>query len=429
LCGGIDYFVSFSDNEKEQMKRNACITVFFLLCGGLVFGQNTGTAVASAAPSTAAWTPAYTPQGPKYDSNDYRYWYVLETGKTFFANGDYGSALAAFRDARDIKHSLFQKMYDDLIIMLSIGEVRRYGDDLRMVERFATERHQVEAQAALTDLYCIVPKSSLRNSVQNALAALKRLKYYPEADYWLGEIYRMEGEAGIAADRYRTALSHADALRTPEMAIEIRYKLASQEALLHKYNDMEADLRQILTLDKFWTSDSNGFLKNAMRNTFDNTGIDRFIVLYRYRNDVCEKAHRLLGSYYCANGRYARAEEQLLFSFLIQTTTVIEEYSRQDALFTFTTMEDLMNTLRRSPELCQYLDDHDYWRTLYYTGVAFYGCGKTKAANSCWAFLAGLRNDPDYGQGLGEWGRRAANQLQNPKLETPTAVENNAAAR
>jgi hypothetical protein len=137
--------------------------------------------------------------------------------------------------------------------------------------------------------------------------------------------------------------------------------------------------------------------------------------MYRYRNNDSERAHRMLGQYYHDSARYVNAAEHLLFSVLIQTTTIIEEYSRRDSLFVFTTLPNLMETIERRSDLRAYLVENDYYRTLYYLGQAFYGSGKNAAARSCWTFLSGA-------QSAGEWQRRASAQLTNPVQETPREV-------
>jgi hypothetical protein len=54
------------------------------------------------------------------------------------------------------------------------------------VERYSYDRHYTAAAAALEELYYRIPKTSLNNSALAALAALGRLKDYPEAEFWIG---------------------------------------------------------------------------------------------------------------------------------------------------------------------------------------------------------------------------------------------------
>jgi len=130
------------------------------------------------------------------------WWYTLEQGKLFYRNGSYGDALLTFEDARRQRIAQFTRLEEDFIFLLSIPEVRRYGDTLEYVEKYISDRRETAAAAALNELYYRVPKETINGSVSRALKELDHLKSYPEAEYWLGETYRAEGELGLALRQY-----------------------------------------------------------------------------------------------------------------------------------------------------------------------------------------------------------------------------------
>jgi tetratricopeptide (TPR) repeat protein len=352
------------------------------------------------------------------------YWYTMEQGKFYFREGDYGSALMAFEDARRQRRTMYTRMEQNFINFLSTPEVRRLGDSLTLLETYIGDRGQTEAAAALGELYYRRPRASLNDSAAAALTELGRLKDYPEAEYWIGEVYRVEGELGLAIGQFRKAYGQRALLETPGFEIELLYKIADINRIRREYTEMERTLLEIIEgtgpggapRDSYWSGESGTFTRTSMERALQTDGINRFLTLYRYNNSAVEKAHRLLGFYYYAVGRHTPAAEHLMFAFLLQNTVIIEEVIRSRYDFTFSTLDALMGEALRKPELAAYIEDMEYYRTAYYLGTALYATGKPAAASGFWNFLSN--------QGTaGEWRGRAQSQLRTPlvdqAVETP----------
>jgi tetratricopeptide (TPR) repeat protein len=342
------------------------------------------------------------------------YWFTMEQGKNYFRAGEYGRALLAFEDARNQRRNQYARMEQDMISLLSVPEVRRLGDNLDFIERYIADRHVVSAARVLEEVYYRVGRDSLGNSADRVLDTLKRLKDYPEAEYWIGETYRAEGELGIALTQYRKAYEQRAGLAGPEFRTEILYRIADIHRVRRQYNEMEAGLLEILKDDTLWEQSGDSFVRAAMTRTVEDPGeknrINRFLTLYRYNNPKVLKAHELLGYYYYASNRYVHAAEHLMFVFLIQNSVLIDEIIRQRFDYSFTTLDDLLAELASRPRLAAFFEEMDYFKTVYYLGAAFYGNGKPVPARDFWLFLS-RRAD------AGEWGRRAEAQLRSPYLE------------
>jgi hypothetical protein len=351
-------------------------------------------------------------QAQQYINKERHYWYTLETGKKLFREGSYGEALTAFHDARNDRREMYSMMERDLIMLFSLPEVRRMNDSLGLIENYITERRQLNAAAALNELYYRVGRETLHNSAQSALEYLDRLKSYPEADYWIGETYRLMGENDIAARQFNETLLNIDRMENPAFAVEIRYKIAEIEHLRQRYNEMERQLQSILERDTLWMQDDNSFVREAMNRTIDISGVNRFLQMYRYKNGETEKAHRLLGEYFYVSGRHGKAVPHLIFAFLIQNTTIIDEVIAEHFDFKFTNLENLMTALARRNDLKDYMQETNYYKTVYYLAAALYATGKENPSRELWSFLAN-RGDS------GEWQGRSRAQLRSPFVETP----------
>jgi len=350
------------------------------------------------------------------------WWYTMEQGKLLFRKGSYGDALLTFEDARRQRIAQFTRLEDDFIFFLSIPEVRRLGDSLEFVERYISERRETAAATALNELYYRVPKDSLNGSVSRALNELDRLKSYPEAEYWLGETYRAEGELGLALRQYEKAWSERSLLEIPGFEIEILYKITEVHRIRGNYQEMERRANEIIDgtgpngvpRDSLWAGSSQGSsnqIRAAMARILENEGVSRFLTLYRYNNTDTERAHRLLGFFYYSSSRYTQAMEHLMFAFLIQNSVLIEELIRRDYDYTFSTLENLITLVQRRPELAAFMEETEYYRTAYYLATALYASGKTRPASQLWAFLAARNN-------AGEWGNRARRN-PTPYIERP----------
>jgi len=343
------------------------------------------------------------------------YWYSLERGKFYFRTGEYGRALIAFESAKRDRNNMYTRMERDIIELLSNPAVRALGDSLERVEVYIKDRYLVHANAALQELYHRYPKRLLENSVFRALEEIGKLKDFPEAEYWIGETFRIEGELGIALEQYRKAYSQRRFLENPNFSIEILYRMVDVLKTMQNYAEMERLALEIIEQnDSLWIGGAGVITRSAMNTILEsrNDGLTRFLVIYRYNNNTVERAHRILGLYYYSSGRYRQAAEHLMFSFLIQNTILIEELMRGQFDFQFTNLDDLIVQARRRSILVNYIQEVEYYKTLYYFAAAIYSDGNTKQipARQLWTLLS---NQPD----AGEWANRARLQLRSPFVE------------
>ena len=335
------------------------------------------------------------------------WWITLEEGKRCFRTGAYGDALRFFEDSRENRKNYYAKMERDLITVLSIHAVRMLGDDLSLLERYIEKEFRVDAADALKELYYRVPRERLRNSSNSALTELGRLKNYPEAEYWLGEVFRMEGEFNIALAQYQKAYDQRTLLENPEFRTEILYKMADVRLLRREYAEMTKTMEEILKDDTLWSRES--FTRSTMLRSLETNGVNRFLMLFRHKEPAMEKAHRTMGLYYYSNGRHDRAAEHLLFAFLIQNSVLIDALLTSQYDYTFSNLPNLIDDISRRRDLVGYLDGIEYYKTLYYLANSLYGINRRASAREIWTFLRD--------NAAGEWRERGLSQLNNPRLD------------
>jgi tetratricopeptide (TPR) repeat protein len=344
------------------------------------------------------------------------HWYKLERGKQLFRSGRYGEALTLFEDARNDRSRLYEDYRAAVLSLLSHPEVRALHDDPDQIIAFAEEQAYNLAASAFAELFFRVSKEELGGKASASLDIFDRLKEYPEAEFWIGEVYRVEGAVPIAIKQYERALAMSGVSSDPALETEIRFKLAAFQKMNGNYNEMERRLTEILDQDTLWSEDASRFVKNAMQRTLENEGVDQFLVMYRYTNAVTEKAHRLLAAYFYQSGRHLRAAEHYLFAWMIASSTVIEAYQSQLIRdFKFTSLSAITGDLARRPDITSYMNEVEYYKNTYYLGASLYGAGKESAARSVWAYLSAEENS-------GEWRARSQRQLRDPQIEPPVPL-------
>ena len=342
------------------------------------------------------------------------WWYTLERGKQYFRDGSFGDALVTFEDARRDRAAYFTRLEQDFILFLSDPNVRPLENSLDFIEMYIALNYEAAAAAALAELYHRFPRVELGDSALRALEELDRLKFYPEAEYWLGEAYRMEGELALALRHYERAFQQRALLENPGFEIEILYRIVEVHRFRQEYQEMDRRAREIIEgtgpdgtpRDMFWARTSTQTtspmtqMRVAMTRILENEGINHFLTLYRHNNLISERAHRFLGFFYNATGRHLTAAEHLLFAFLIQNTVLIEEAIRHEFDFTYTTLEDLIVFINTRPALLAFTEDVEYHRTIFNLAISLHATGRTLPAMQLWTFLASNAN-------AGEWGARA----------------------
>ncbi|MCL2557302.1 MAG: hypothetical protein FWE09_02360 [Treponema sp.] len=342
------------------------------------------------------------------------WWLTLQRGQVMFDRGDYGNALLAFEDARRERMAMFDRMERDLIDALSLPEVRRLGDALDWVDQALRDWRLSEAAAALDELFFRVPRASFGNSLAAALEAFWNLRYFPEAEIWIGRTFMASGEFGLALAQFGSALERRDLFENPVLITETLYDMAWIYRARREFQEMERALQSILEESALWTGtgenwQSGTFARDAMTRTLQLDGVERLLVLYRYDDARGARAHRELGFFYLADGRHARAQEHLMFALVIQSTAIIDELIRRRFDFTFTGLPSLAAEIARDPTLSAYALDSEYFRVIFYLANALHGNGHAARARELWTFLA------RHG-GAGEWQARAATQLVSPQI-------------
>jgi tetratricopeptide (TPR) repeat protein len=340
------------------------------------------------------------------------YWLLLERGKQYYRSKEYGKALIAFEDAKRNKDELYLRMQKDFIEFLSADEVRRLGDSISKISLYLKDKPNKRISDIIAEVQFNFSDSVIQDSAKKIISLFDIMRLYPEAEYWIGEVYREEGELTIALEQYNRALSQQTVVGPNEFTTQIRYRIAEMYHILGNYPQYEKTLIDIASKDSLWNGDARSevFIRTAMFKTLTQDGVNRFLTLYRHDGTKFENSHRFLGFYYYATGRYDKAVEHLAYAFLIQNTILIKEYQIREYGYVFKDYAQFINGVARYPDLETYMQDVDYYKTTYYLAAALYATGQRTTAFYLWTILTKTNR-------AGEWQKRSQLQIKKPYIE------------
>ena len=283
-------------------------------------------------------------------------------------------------------------------------------------------------------------RRDLTQAMDVLLDAVEIDNEYPEAEYWLGQVYQAQGQALLAEEQYRRSLDLALYLRVPEDRIVITYALA--ELLLDLGDERMAEAESLLAgiADEEGASRPDVIAReHRYMRVLTDEGLDELAFLYRDELTKSLKARRYLGELAWESGRYRSAALNSARSVLSMLSTASRRYraDHPEWRFDIDPVEDPQNPDRdvRYPgdadgttdlldriyaedgAASRWLDSEGLWSQLYLLASALYAEGYEETARSVW----GLMIEADDGTGVekpseraGRWGRLALSQVREP---------------
>lgn len=219
---------------------------------------------------------------------------------------------------------------------------------------------------------------------------------YPEAEYWIGKIFEIEGEFELAKRQYLKALepSSLNALNIADFEFTIRSALAG---VYEKTGESNLQINEILTIinkDSWYSSTKGKQDLNAIYKLWLDKGINRVFELYRIQNRRFSDYYAMAGEFYYYNGRIEEAIKMLSVSALSIFSELAEIQKKMHPDFIFTNKEnfekryldtsipkelyelhlydiaDLVKLSMVDPEIGLYLEKANFFKTIYYLGLS-----------------------------------------------------------
>jgi hypothetical protein len=361
-------------------------------------------------------------------------WLSLERGKRLYNDKDFGAAFMAFELAVISRRETFQSAAQRLSQAMATPTAKSAGDSIRRIlaafaaEEFIQRDYAAMVAASQGSLRRLLtsmlgqkisdshrafitvilqvleyrPESAMEDSAALLVRQVQLLSRYPEAEYWKGRVFMVEGELGLAEFQFRRADDWRESLENPGERSTILYSLLD---LYEVRNDIVAWEETIQILRANDQIEQDPFLRDAMMSTLRNPGFDRFMLLYRIDASGSLDANRRWAEFLLERGR-RNADLYAAVAVNMVLTRAISMLGSRDSSYTWVGLEDFLERAARRSEVAGYLQEHDLNRMLLVLADALYIAAARQNAAVLWRVIAA--------SGLLPHAAVAAVRLQNP---------------
>jgi tetratricopeptide (TPR) repeat protein len=242
---------------------------------------------------------------------------------------------------------------------------------------------------------------------QEAVAAAGTM---PEAEMAIGDVYREEGELGLAQAQYEKAYNNRNSLAVPAARFDILYRLAEIYEDQEFYKLMEDTLLSIVAEDANWGGVKGSRLRTQLETNYYAKGMNQVLKLYRFDPSFAQAAHAKLGWFYYRTGRFSSAVLHCLYSAVYGASEIARYLREHDVEWEFSTFEALLDAAEGQKDLHQYVADVGLYRDLYYLAGSTYASMYPKLAQALWRAVTRLKL-------AGELADLSGKQLKKPWIE------------
>lgn len=316
------------------------------------------------------------------------YWYILKQAQDYYDYCDYGRAISFAEQAKNKRKALVEWEQYTLDQAQRSYSVRTAGDDLKLV-RDALQKAKLNNALEIVNSYISAYGSArFGDSFSKLLAFIDRNDSYPEADYLIGRVYKIEGEIKKAELYMNKAYDNFELLSVPDMKYDILYDMAdmaksqldsmnySQYLQSKKTSGYYADYEKYMT---GILADDDLFSKPAVMNSMvkvisskDKKTMDRFFELYRSDRDMSLEALIGLASYYRTSAAYVQTNDEVraelnkalkcaALGCIIAVTRINDTLDDRLTDYSYENLSDLLKKCGRYSDIIHWGDEHGVW--------------------------------------------------------------------
>jgi tetratricopeptide (TPR) repeat protein len=252
---------------------------------------------------------------------------------------------------------------DTSVIMKWLKE--NYDYDVIAVCCNAGQKEDFDAIEIFNRYHKIKGTDFFENSAKKLLAFIKTQKDFPEADYLIGNIYKLEGEYNFAKKYYSSALKTSDILDIPSEKYNILYSLADLSLMDNDTKEYEKYLLLIIAHDSFYKDEN---MMSAMERTLKGTSSDtleRFFKLYRADNFNLLNAYISLSEYYQSKNHKQKSLHTSALGALTGFTKILSVVSNRNPEFKYTNLGVLFEEASLYPDIIEWGINNSVWMGFY----------------------------------------------------------------
>ncbi|MCH5295577.1 MAG: hypothetical protein J1F14_06725 [Treponema sp.] len=321
-------------------------------------------------------------------------WRFLEMAENAMEAGNYGGAVEYAEKARAARKQRCQWEIYTLERSLRLSSVRREADSLQDVIP-VMEKNGLSSAAEIVRVHLDLRGADFyRNSLSGILEFENHLMLYPEVDYLIGRVYRMEGEYELSRQYLISAYEASDILEVPAQKYDILYDLA----------DLYLDSGDSENFEKYMLlvmSDNEDYVSARFMRAIihiveeDKAGsVEKYFMLYRSGYTDTLRAMLSLAEFYSRSGETGRA---LRCSALGCTTALTKiEAALDDRIngYAYTSLADLLSRSADFEDIVEWGNANGIWRLFYIFADNAADAGNIRFASELFRILSEHEPEP-----------------------------------
>ena len=333
------------------------------------------------------------------------YWYILKQAQNAYDSAQYGQAIMLAENAKQKKKELAEWegfILDQTQKNYSVRKAGDYLDDLLPVLK---DKNYDEAVAIISKNLNAYGKDFFHGKFSEICKWVDDDYIYPEADYLIGKIYKLEGESDFAYKYLTNAYNNLNRLDVPDVRYDILYELAEISEMKDDYANYEQKLLAVLMDDKMFTDEGfmNALVRIINQNKIDS--VQKFFLLYRSDNDISIKALGLLNEYYSENGYSEKALKCAALGSIAAVTKIEETLKDRLIDYSYEGFSDLLDKASLYSDIVDWGNENDIWKLFYNLAVTSSLCSDDVFSRALLDILA--EHEPEE-----YWKRKSSKKLE-----------------
>lgn len=324
------------------------------------------------------------------------YWYILKEAQDAYDFGEYGNCVALAEKAKSKRKDQIKWEQYTLDQSQRLALIRNAGDELKNVTRAMADAKQKNALAIVEQYLETYGTQKFHGSFSALLKFINENNSYPEADYLIGRVYKLEGEASLAAVYMKRAYEASDMLSVPAVRYDILYDLADMS---EHNDDYEKYLMDVLADDNMFTRPT---FMNSMEKVIagkDRASVERFFMLYRNQSSYSLEALRRLAAYYGEQAEIAQDMETTrsymskslrcsALGTIVAVTRIQETLEDRQTEYKYTALSDLFRIASIYPDIINWGNEKSVWEMFYNLADTAQKMGYTAFSSELFAVLS-----------------------------------------
>ena len=316
------------------------------------------------------------------------YWFILKQAQNAYEANDYGKALSLAEQAKQNKKKVSDWENSALEQTQKSSKVRKTGDFLSLLLPVLKEKNYTDAVDVINQKVKQYGSDFFEGRFSVLRNWVKDDYLYPEADFLIGKIYKLEGELDMSSDYLNRAYANIGRLDVPDVKYDILYELADLAEFKNDGNDYEQKLLAVLTDDKLYTDKDfmNALLRIVKGNKVES--VEKFFLLYRSENDISIPALEKLADYYLSIGQTDKALSCSALGCIASVTKIEDILKNRISDYSYTEFTDLLVRASAYNDIIVWGNENNIWKLLFTFASNVRSCNQLVFANTLFEKLS-----------------------------------------